>query len=644
LWIRTAITYSNDTTEYTDPYCDSSWKAAADGVSQLSERIDGVDELIEALQKEIDGAIESWYLAGDPNKLSDYPWYDAALEEQDAEAEHEGDLYFDTESGKSYRFFKQDDGTYKWQIITDTELTQAISDINNLRTDVDSKVTIYYQDTAPSGTTIKKDDMWVDGNGNFYQYVEKTGGLYEWSLCSYSVEDVETEYAIHTSNTDAPTTGWSTTSPTWEAGKYVWQRMVTRFKGEVANPKYSDPVCISAAAARGVIISGEQVFKSTDGGVSFIPSAITLNAELVGGVTVGGWYYKNGLDWVSFNSTNSTLSVSSDHEAFGGATTATIKLQAKEDSDYYDIISLYKVTDGQNSQSVFLTNENITFAANSEGQVAAKTAVSKVVCYSGVNKITPTVDGDNITGAPKGMTVSAGVASDNEVPITIMVGANETLGSSSEVSGTIYVPITSPVSTTLTINWSKVNTGASGEKGADAVMAIVESDSKTIFSDADSTNITLKAKLYVGGKHTTSNVTYSWCSIPEGASGTSSTLTVARADVANVKTYICTMKYNNTDYSDRISISDKTDPVYCVIESSRGNQFTNGNVETELFCRVFDGTGERDIDGTKYNYTWEKYDAEGRLDESWTKSGKRVAVTPADVNAKAVFSCTITTK
>jgi hypothetical protein len=85
LWIRTKVTYYDETrnpstwVEYTAPYCDSSWKAAADGVLSLSERIDGVDELIEALQKEVDGAIETWYMAGDPNELSSYPWYDSSL-------------------------------------------------------------------------------------------------------------------------------------------------------------------------------------------------------------------------------------------------------------------------------------------------------------------------------------------------------------------------------------------------------------------------------------------------------------------------------------------------------------------------------------------------------------------------------------
>ena len=638
LWIRTAITYSNGLVEYTDPYCDSSWKAAADGVSKLSERIDGVEELIEALQKEVDGAIETWYLEGDPSKKEQRPWYDSSLEVQDSDAEHEGDLYFDTITGKSYRFLKQGE-VYIWQIITDTELSGALSDILQLQDDVKTKVTIYYGE-QPTGNNIQINDMWVDSEGNFYQYIKKSDGVYEWSLASYSVSRVETEYAESSSNTTAPESGWSTNSPVWKANTYIWQRTVTYFKNNVVNPIYSNPICVSAAAARGIVISGEQVFKSSDGGATFTPSAITLTASLIGGVTVGAWYYKNGTNWQSFNSTNTTLSISSGHAAFGSGMVATIKVEAAEDKDYYDIISLYKVIDGQDTHSVFLTNENITFAANAAGTVAAKTATCRVVAYTGVKKVTPRIG--QISGAPDGMTVIAGTASDNEIPLTISVVANSNLGSAKETSGAIYVPITYPVSTTLIINWSKVNTGATGEKGDSAVFAIVESNSKIVFSDFDDSNISLYAYLYVGGKAETKNVTYSWSSIPAGTSSTSSTLTVKREDVTNIKTFICTISYNGQEYIDRITISDKTDPVYCVIESSKGDKFTNGNVTTTLTCRVFNGTGELDEQGTKYIYTWEKYDAEGQKDDSWTRTGKTTNITSSDVSAKAVFSCTIT--
>lgn len=638
LWIRTVITYSNGTVEYTDPYCDSSWKAAADGVSKLNERINGVDELIATLQKEVDGAIETWYMEGDPSKLEQRPWYDSSLEVQDTDAEHEGDLYFDTETGKSYRFLKSGE-TYIWQIITDTELSGALSDILELQTVVDSKVTIYYGE-RPTGDNIKVDDMWIDDQGNFYQYIKNLDGTYEWSLASYSVSKVETEYTESYSNIEAPESGWDTTSPKWRPNMYVWQRTVTYFKNNVANPAYSEAVCISAAAARGIVISGEQVFKSADGGSTFAPNSITLTASLIGEITVGAWYYKNGSDWISFETSGITLSITPGHAAFGSNMTATIKVEAAEDTDYYDIISLYKVIDGQDTHSVFLTNENITFAANAVGNIAEKTTSSKVVAYTGVNKVTPVIG--EITGAPEGMVITKGAVSDNEIPLTISVAANSNLGSESEVSGAIYVPIISPVSTTLVINWSKINTGATGAKGDNAVFAVVESNSKIIFSDTDEADIPLYAHLYVGGKKETKNVTYSWSSIPAGTSSTSSVLTVERKDVTNIKTFICTINYNGQEYVDRITISDKTDPVYCVIESSKGDKFTNGNITTVLTCRVFDGTGELDIEGTEYVYTWEKYDAEGKKDESWTRTGKSTAVTSSDVTAKAVFSCTIT--
>jgi hypothetical protein len=96
----------------------------------------------------------------------------------------------------------------------------------------------------------------------------------------------------------------------------------------------------------------------------------------------------------------------------------------------------------------------------------------------------------------------------------------------------INIPITSPISTTLKINWSKVNTGATGAQGnpgADAIFAIVESTSgRVVFTDSDNAPIELKASLYVGGTIQTSELTYSWTSIPTGIAGNTNVLEVSR--------------------------------------------------------------------------------------------------------------------
>ena len=151
---------------------------------------------------------------------------------------------------------------------------------------------------------------------------------------------------------------------------------------------------------------------------------------------MGGWYYKNGTTWESLNTNANSIDISSSHTAFGTGTVATIKVVSAEDSDYYDIISLYKVADGQkgadgkSTSSVFLTNENITFAANAAGQVAAKTVTCNVVALTGSTKVTPVI-GD-ISKGPGGMTITPGSASNNEIPITITVTANSTLGGAGE--------------------------------------------------------------------------------------------------------------------------------------------------------------------------------------------------------------------
>lgn len=652
LWIRTKITYSDNGVEYTSPYCDSSWKAAADGVAGLNKDIDSINSAMNKMQAEIDGAIETWYLPGDPT-AADFknPWKEEEGDSSEVREKHIGDLYFDTNTGKSYRYFK-DGSTYKWQIISDQALSQAIADISNLRTDVDNKVKIFYGNKKPSNPSV--DDMWIKDDGSFWQCIRTDTGT-DWILSSYSIETVEVQYSWNTSNTVAPIENWSTSSPEWQEGRYIWQRTKTTYKGGVKQPDYSVPVCISAAAARGITVSSEQVFKSTDG-TNYTPNSITLTANSIGGLTVGGWYYKDETGWKSLNTSANSIDINSSHTAFGTGTVATIKVVSAQGSDYYDIISLYKVADGQkgadgkSTSSVFLTNENITFAANAAGQVAAKTATCNVVALTGTTKVKPVVS--TISEGPSGMHISTGSYSDNEIPIIITVDPNSTLGGPGEQNGTIEVSITSPVSTTLKINWSKVNngpTGAKGKAGADAIFAIVESTSgKLVFTDSDSSPIELRAYLNKGGAIQTSNVTYSWRSIPEGISEvTTQTLTVSRDQVPSARSFVCTITYGGKTYTDSIALSDKTDAIYCNIESSAGDKFTNGNITTILKCRVFNAYGEVDIDteNTKYIYTWEKY-VNGVKDENWRNAGKYVGktvkITSNDVSAKATFSCTVT--
>lgn len=60
-----------------------------------------------------------------------------------------------------------------------------------------------------------------------------------------AIESVDVQYASGTSNTTPPTSGWSTDSPQWQSGRYIWQRTVTTMADGTRS--ISDPTCIQGA-------------------------------------------------------------------------------------------------------------------------------------------------------------------------------------------------------------------------------------------------------------------------------------------------------------------------------------------------------------------------------------------------------------
>lgn len=111
-------------------------------------------ETITDLQNQIDGAIETWFYDGVPT-LKNAP---ASGWDTDMMKNHLGDLYYDNKTGKAYRFAK-DGSTYKWIIITDTELTKAIEDSSQALKDAKSKRRIFGSQPVPP---YDVNDMWVN--------------------------------------------------------------------------------------------------------------------------------------------------------------------------------------------------------------------------------------------------------------------------------------------------------------------------------------------------------------------------------------------------------------------------------------------------------------------------------------------------
>ena len=405
-------------------------------------------------------------------------------------------------------------------------------------------------------------------------------------------------------------------------------------------------------------ISGEQVFKYTAAG-AVSPAQITLSANLQN-VSMGKWQYKNSSGtWTDYPTTSdnasitgTTLIVKPTHGIFVGEV-ATLRITTS-DSNIGDTTSIYKVSDGAAGATggtgaaavvAFLTNENITFAANSSGQVAATTVTCNVVAYKGTSKVTPTVG--TISGAPTGMTVTKGSATSNEIPITITISANATLGGSGQQQGKLSVPITSPVNTTLTINWSKVNTGATGSAGQNAVVFSIVAPEGTVFSNGEG-SLTLEAKGYNGASIIQSGVTYAWSRYTSGewqtiAGGTSKTLTVEGSTVQSMASFKCQMTYNNKAYEDYVTLIDKTDNYQVEIISSGGDVFKNTVGTTQLLCVVYQNGQMVDEDGTQFTYLWGRFGANGEmLDDGYFATGKIIEVNGDHVDGKTTFICEVT--
>lgn len=102
------------------------------------------------------------------------------------------------------------------------------------------------------------------------------------------------------------------------------------------------------------ITSSSQVFKSTDGGVTFAPDIITLTPRLQGGITYSKWQYSvdGGKTWNDITSTTNgisiasgVLSVSKSSTLYTKAITSIVFKCLSSDSSFYDTCTISKLYD-----------------------------------------------------------------------------------------------------------------------------------------------------------------------------------------------------------------------------------------------------------------------------------------------------------
>ena len=123
-------------------------------------------QVIADLQNQVDGAIETWFYEGVPT-LKNAP-ASSWTTDKDKDT-HLGDLYYDNKTGKAYRFAK-DGNTYKWAVITDTDIAKALSDASKAQETADGKMKVFSTQPIPP---YQLGDIWVNAtyptDGSIYK-------------------------------------------------------------------------------------------------------------------------------------------------------------------------------------------------------------------------------------------------------------------------------------------------------------------------------------------------------------------------------------------------------------------------------------------------------------------------------------------
>lgn len=117
-------------------------------------------------------------------------------------------------------------------------------------------------ETGPQGATGPQGEQGIQGPQGEKGPQGNTGPT------GTGVNSLTEEYAISDSKTTAPTTGWSTTQPSWSDSYYIWTRTKIIYKNPTST-EYTDPICSTVNDAYNDLtlkINGkiESYYQSTD--------------------------------------------------------------------------------------------------------------------------------------------------------------------------------------------------------------------------------------------------------------------------------------------------------------------------------------------------------------------------------------------
>lgn len=178
--------------------------------NELAEFINTTTDTLENIQNQVDGQIITFYGDTTPT-LENYPVSDWEENEYD---DHVGDMYYDNNSGKSYRF-ENKEGTYVWVQTNNEDINRVLGIANAAKDTADSKRRIFTTTPFPP---YDSGDIWINNAG------ATTGEMY---ICQTGRDATQTytpgDFIIATKYTDDTVAQATKTSLEVLSGKVTYE-------------------------------------------------------------------------------------------------------------------------------------------------------------------------------------------------------------------------------------------------------------------------------------------------------------------------------------------------------------------------------------------------------------------------------------
>lgn len=156
--------------------------------NELNDFVDTTTNDLTAIQEQIDGQFETFYGTGVP-ALDNYPASGWTTEEY---PEHAYDIYYDRETGKTYRF-NQNGDEFNWIEQNNPAINEVYAIANSAKDTADNKRRVFVSTPTPP---YDSGDIWIKDIGN------TNGEIYICQLGRDSGEFVETDFIKATKYTD----------------------------------------------------------------------------------------------------------------------------------------------------------------------------------------------------------------------------------------------------------------------------------------------------------------------------------------------------------------------------------------------------------------------------------------------------------